>query len=218
MSDHAHTSADDEMYAPARLLALQPDLITPLEVVLLADLYTFGRATSCTVVIRHPLVSRLHARIERQGAHYVLIDAGSANGTFVGGARVRESHTLHDDDVIGFGSGAPLLRFVDPDATAPRAELLEYDQRRLAFFINRARVELPPMQFRLLHHLYQHAGDVCSRESCAMAIWGRDFDPGLDAGALDQALNSLRKTLRRYAPDANLIETRRGLGYLLHVE
>ena len=71
------------------------------------------------------------------------------------------------------------------------------------------------MQFRLLRQLFQHAGDVCSRESCAQAMWGRDYEPGMDASALDQAVSSLRRALRKANPEAKLIETRRDLGYVL---
>jgi DNA-binding response OmpR family regulator len=56
---------------------------------------------------------------------------------------------------------------------------------------------------------------VCTRESCAQAIWGRDYDPELDTEALDRAISTLRGQLRKIAAKADLIETRRGLGYLL---
>jgi len=65
----------------------------------------------CQIVVRHNKVSRLHARIRREGSHYVLQDAGSTNGTFVNGRRIQEPYTLVDQDVIGLASEAVLLRF-----------------------------------------------------------------------------------------------------------
>ncbi|MFV9507356.1 MAG: winged helix-turn-helix domain-containing protein [Oscillochloridaceae bacterium umkhey_bin13] len=72
-------------------------------------------------------------------------------------------------------------------------------------------------QTRLLRHLYDHAGTVCTRESCAVALWGQQYEPGRDAGALDRAINGLRAVLRRAKPELELIRTQRGRGYELVV-
>jgi DNA-binding response OmpR family regulator len=202
---------------PARLIALQ-QAIQPAMLQLTDESYTLGRSSSCRVIARGPRISRLHARIERQGPRYSISDAGSANGTFVNGGRIFGAQLLSSDDLIGLGSSEPLLRFVDPDSTLQDSGALRYDERVMHFFIHNSRVELAPLQFRLLLHLYRHAGDLCSRESCAHAMWGRDYEPGLDAGPLDQAVASLRKALRKAHPTADPIETRRGLGYLLAID
>jgi len=47
-------------------------------------------------------VSRSHAEIRRSGAGHEVVDLGSTNGTFVGGARVH-SHALRPGDVIQVG-------------------------------------------------------------------------------------------------------------------
>lgn len=202
--------------AQVQIVAILRELVTPRELVLVDEIYTIGRTPSCHVVIRHPLASRLHARIERQGARYVLADAGSANGTYVNGRRIGEGHLLNHDDEIGLGMVTAALRFIDPDSTLRPGGALQFDERSMQFLLDSIPLTLSPMQFRLLRHLHQHAGDVCSRESCAQAIWGRDYDPGMDAGALDQAFSSLRRALRKASPDADLIETRRDLGYVLN--
>lgn len=45
---------------------------------------TCGRETSCELVLEHPTVSRIHARIELAGDGLVLLqDADSSNGTFL---------------------------------------------------------------------------------------------------------------------------------------
>ena len=55
-------------------------------------------------------VSSHHAEIIRRGDHFVLHDLGSTNGTMINGRRVIASE-IHEDDLIEFGAGGPLLRF-----------------------------------------------------------------------------------------------------------
>jgi DNA-binding response OmpR family regulator len=201
---------------PARLLAMSAD-VQPGESVLEADAYTLGRSPLCQIMVPRSIVSRLHAKIERDGPRYQLVDAGSANGTFVNGKRVQAPHLLSDRDLIGLGAASAILRFVDPDPTVIPVTRLRYDERTMTFTLGNSPLDLTPAQFRLLHHLYQFAGEVCTRESCAAALWGHDYDPGMDADALDRAFSTLRGQLRRVDAEADLIETRRGLGYVLHL-
>ncbi|MFO0744387.1 MAG: sigma 54-interacting transcriptional regulator [Myxococcota bacterium] len=49
-----------------------------------------GSAPDNDVVVDHPTVSRVHARLEYDGSGYLLRDLGSKNGTWVDGVRVRE--------------------------------------------------------------------------------------------------------------------------------
>ncbi len=60
---------------------------------------TLGRAPSNNLVADTGAVSKVHARIERTRAQLVLQDLGSANGTFVNGAKVAEAF-LKDGDVV----------------------------------------------------------------------------------------------------------------------
>jgi hypothetical protein len=200
----------------ARLVALHED-VQPAESILETDIYTLGRSPLCQIVVQRSTVSRLHAKIEREGPRYLLVDAGSANGTFLNGQRLHAPHVLSDRDLIGLGEATAVLRFLDPDPTVVPTSRLRYDERKMLFSLDNQPIDLTPAQFRLLHHLYQFAGEVCTRESCAEALWGRDYDPGLDADALDRAISSLRSQLRRPDGGAELIETRRGLGYVLHL-
>lgn len=197
------------------LLLAMDEAITPAEFYLGSAACTLGRGRGCQILVCGAKISRLHAQIEPSGPRYILRDAGSVNGTFVNGRQLTGPHTLINDDLIGLGAPMPMLRFVDPDATAYNSNLLRYDERALTFWLNHQPLQLTKSQYLLLLHLYQHLGSVCSREGCAEALWGRDFDPGLDAGALDQALNGLRRVLRKAAPDLDLIRTRRGIGYEL---
>lgn len=201
----------------AQLLALHDD-VQPGEFDLTTEGCTIGRASLCDVVVSNRKeVSRLHARIEPDGPRFVIYDHASTNGTFVNGMRIREPHLLQDRDAIGLGVPARLLRFVDIDPTHVLAQRLTYDDRTMTFLLDNEPLILTPQQFQLLVHLYQHAGQLCTRESCATAIWGHDYDPGLDAGALDRAVANLRRALRKINPDADLIRTRRGLGFVLNI-
>jgi DNA-binding response OmpR family regulator len=81
--------------------------------------------------------------------------------------------------------------------------------------LNNESLELTPLEFRLLYYLYQHAGDVCLRQTCAEAVWQRPYDPGPDDEGLDKLVVKLRKKLADINPEAReMIVTRRGLGYL----
>ncbi|HMQ31898.1 MAG TPA: FHA domain-containing protein [Chloroflexaceae bacterium] len=198
----------------ARLVALT-DEVAPGELLLSAAEHTLGRSSMCDVVVRRQTVSRLHARIVREGPRHVLHDSGSANGTFVNGQQLTGPHLLSNRDAIGLGAAAELLRFVDPDPTVVPASRLRLDERAQLFYLGAQPLELTPGQHRLLTHLYRHLGELCTRESCAEAIWGRDYDPGLDAEALDRAVSNLRGALRRAGQGGELLQTRRGMGYVL---
>src|SRR5205085_7972955 len=64
---------------------------------------TFGRDAANDVVLNQAAVSRVHARIERQGDGWALLDRGSANGTELNGAAVAGRARLREGDRIGVG-------------------------------------------------------------------------------------------------------------------
>jgi DNA-binding response OmpR family regulator len=68
-------------------------------------------------------------------------------------------------------------------------------------------IELSDREFRLLHHLVEHAGEVVSRESILSAVWGYYFDPR--SNVVDVCVRRLRTKLGAEAP----IETVRHAGY-----
>jgi two-component system, OmpR family, copper resistance phosphate regulon response regulator CusR len=68
-------------------------------------------------------------------------------------------------------------------------------------------IDLSDREFRLLHHLVQHAGEVVSRESILSAVWGYYFDPS--SNVVDVCVRRVRKKLGGEAP----IETVRHAGY-----
>lgn len=79
---------------------------------------TIGRAPENNVVLEDLLVSRRHALLRRSGQQWELIDLGSANGTYVNGARIGR-RVIGPDDIVGIGhqllhlSGDRLAEYVD---------------------------------------------------------------------------------------------------------
>jgi two-component system copper resistance phosphate regulon response regulator CusR len=69
--------------------------------------------------------------------------------------------------------------------------------------------DLSDREFRLLHHLLVHAGEVVSRERLLSEVWGYDFDPG--SNVVEVCVRRLRQKL---GPEA-AIETVRSAGYRL---
>jgi len=68
-----------------------------------------GRGSACQLILDADSVSRRHARIEWNGKQHRLLDLESTNGTYLNGARVRDS-VLKDGDRIGIGKA--LLKYV----------------------------------------------------------------------------------------------------------
>lgn len=67
------------------------------------DQSAVGRDPTCEVVVSDGSVSRKHARIERRGAEWAVVDQGSANGTFVDSQRVAEL-VLRNGQELRFGA------------------------------------------------------------------------------------------------------------------
>jgi len=64
-----------------------------------AEVTTVGRDATADIVIDENLVSRLHARIERRGERYVVIDLGSTNLTRVNTEPVVEKELAPGDEL-----------------------------------------------------------------------------------------------------------------------
>jgi DNA-binding response OmpR family regulator len=68
-------------------------------------------------------------------------------------------------------------------------------------------IDLSDREFRLLHHLVKHAGEVVTRDSILSAVWDCHFDPR--SNVVDVCMRRLRRKLGDEAP----IETVRHAGY-----
>jgi two-component system, OmpR family, response regulator len=104
--------------------------------------------------------------------------------------QLRKGHAGEDDSTVSVGS-------------------LTLDLARRQVRCGEAVCDLPDREFRLLHHLLRHQGEVISRERLLADVWGYSFHPG--SNVVDVCVRRLRKKLGPLAP----IETVRNAGYRL---
>ena len=78
---------------------------------------TVGRDDTCDVVLLEQAASRHHARFERHGDEVRVIDCDSANGVWVGDARVVGSRALLDGEAVRIGD-TTLTLVLDPHRQA----------------------------------------------------------------------------------------------------
>ena len=95
------------------------------------------------------------------------------------------------------------------DGHVARAGSLVLDLTRREARFGNVTAQLSDREFRVLHHLVDHEGDVVSRERLLSEVWGYHFDPG--SNVVDVCIRRLRKKLGKAAP----IETVRHAGYRL---
>ncbi|HEY9076213.1 MAG TPA: FHA domain-containing protein [Anaerolineaceae bacterium] len=93
--DTAHTVLRTQMPA-------EPVASATLDLTL-QEKITIGRAPDNTLVLKHPLVSRYHAMLERVGARLHLVDLRSTNGVYVNNKRVEHEAWLKENDRITLG-------------------------------------------------------------------------------------------------------------------
>lgn len=91
--------------------------------------------------------------------------------------------------------------------TLLRVGALTLDVARRQAQVGDERIDLPDREFRLLHFLMVHSGEVISRQRLLSEIWGFDFDPR--SNVVDVCVRRLRRQLGPGAP----IETIRNAGY-----
>jgi pSer/pThr/pTyr-binding forkhead associated (FHA) protein len=63
------------------------------------DVLVVGRDDDADIQVDEPLVSRAHARLERRGQAWFVLDLGSTNYTRVNGDVVAERELRHGDEV-----------------------------------------------------------------------------------------------------------------------
>ena len=95
------------------------------------------------------------------------------------------------------------------NGTVVRAGSLSLDVAKRQARLGDVVAELSDREFRLLHHLVLHEGEVVSRERLLADVWGYHFDPR--SNVVDVCIRRLRQKLGATAP----IETIRHGGYRL---
>jgi DNA-binding response OmpR family regulator len=88
-----------------------------------------------------------------------------------------------------------------------RAGGLALDVARREAQLGHVTAQLSDREFRVLHHLVEHQGEVISRERLLSEVWGFHFDPR--SNVVEVCIRRLRKKLGAGAP----IETIRHAGY-----
>ncbi len=84
------------------------------------DVVTFGRLPECDIAFDPQAdldASGRHAEVRREGLGWVVVDAGSRNGTWLNGQRVQRA-VLSTGDELELGMGGPRLRVEILDAAA----------------------------------------------------------------------------------------------------
>jgi DNA-binding response OmpR family regulator len=183
---------------------------------LTGETITIGRAVENDVVITSRRVSREHARVERQGQRVVLLDLASTNGTFLNDERVLGPVELRDGDCISIGDVD--LVFHDPDSTLLESPFpdLEVDVVAGLVRVDRRVIALSPKEFALLAHLYEHHGQVCSKDDIGTAVWP-EYHEGVYDYQIENLVRRLRSRIESDPADPQLLLTVRGRGYKLVV-
>jgi two-component system response regulator VicR len=102
----------------------------------------------------------------------------------------------------------------DPGGSAlPGPSGLKLQEESRAASLGGTELHLTRLEFDLLHHLLINHGRVLSREQLLSQAWGYDFVGG--TRAVDSAVKRLRAKIREILPEAELIESVRGIGYRL---
>jgi two-component system, OmpR family, response regulator MprA len=107
-----------------------------------------------------------------------------------------------------------LLRRTTADTSEPvlRFSDLSLDRRALEVHRGTRKIELPRMELLLLELFMLNPRQVLPRSLVYERVWGYDF--GGSSNALDVHLSQLRRRLEE-GGEARLIQTVRGLGYIL---
>ncbi len=89
-------------------------------------------------------------------------------------------------------------------------DLVKHEARR-----GGRRIELLPMEFKLLEFMMRNAGQPLSRRMIFESVWEYYFDPGTNL--IDVHVGKLRRKIDTPGMTA-LFKTERGLGYMLHAD
>ncbi|HXT22406.1 MAG TPA: SpoIIE family protein phosphatase [Thermoanaerobaculia bacterium] len=149
------------------------------------DTLVVGRSSSSDLPLADRFLSRHHARIFRDGEHYLVEDLGSRNGTLLNGQPVLQPTLVAAGDVIRI-SGSTLSVQRDEDEPLdeiesghtvfrPVAELLAQEASR-AGAGDRPALERYAERLRLLNEVHQALGSALGLPELLQLILDRLFD------------------------------------------
>jgi DNA-binding response OmpR family regulator len=121
---------------------------------------------------------------------------------------------LRDQDRVAIGD--VVLIFHDPDITFRDTVFpeLEVDVPAGVVRVDRQVVSLSPKEFALLAYLYEHSGEVCSKDDIGVAVWP-EYEEGVYDYQVENLVRRLRAKLELDPSEPQLLVTMRGRGYKL---
>ena len=99
------------------------------------------------------------------------------------------------------------------EMTGACGTVLSLNVRQNVLHINDQRLSLKPTSCKLLAVLLRHGGQIVSRKTILIDVWGYDFDPGTKI--IDVQVCHLRKALNSLQAPFG-IKAHRGIGICLH--
>jgi two-component system OmpR family response regulator len=99
-----------------------------------------------------------------------------------------------------------------PDVSVLRSGDLTLDRLQRVARRGERKIELLPLQFKLLEYLLLHEGDVVTRSMLLEGVWGLRFDPRTNI--VETHISHLRGKID-IAGEPSLIATVRGAGYVI---
>jgi len=124
-------------------------------------------------------------------------------------AEVKLDDTTYHTAMLDFGPASVdgwLAGLVAAELGVEEGGILDIDARELV--LEGQRIALTPLEFGVMHYLYQHEGKAVTRISLLEYVWGYTYEGG--SNVVDEVVRSLRKKL---GEQASVIETVRGVGY-----
>ncbi|MBI5535906.1 MAG: FHA domain-containing protein [Deltaproteobacteria bacterium] len=157
---------------------------------------TMGRGFDNDIVIESAGASRLHARLHVSLELVTIEDAGSTNGVFINGERIKFSHDLVEGDRILIGT----VEYVVADTSSNRPDILPSSEPASPKPSDAPRdtpVAEDPSAWRSSPPADQEEEEVDTTEKCdAIATLGRLADRMLVMGRTDAAVRILGGHLR----------------------
>lgn len=185
-----------------------------------------GRADAANIQLSHSFISSSHAEILEKDGHHLIRDLNSTNGTKLNDSKLSGNPVpLKNGDLVVLANDTVRLQYVSDDdgtivMTAELADLpglFRVDEGAREVFVG-DRMMAPALTWRLfdvLNLLFRHEGNVCSSSAIKRIGWSDRRDGAASANELNVLMGRLRRKLRAFIPERDLIQNVVGIGYKL---
>lgn len=114
---------------------------------------------------------------------------------------------------------SPIFAAYVPQQPTPWVTGLVVDERqRGTALVQGERVKLSPNEYKMLLHLYEHAGEVLSHDALISAVWGADQLPLYNDNNLAALVRRIRKKIETDPSNPRYLFTESSHGYRLEVK